>query len=322
MLRLRAEATDATAASRSFELGRELTADGCFVRQESAFRRWVTTDGSSDFPAAPGRYHLYASLACPWSQRTIIGRLLKGLENAIPVSYLDPFRDARGWAFTGGEFVDDANGFSFLSEAYLATDEGFSERLTLPVLWDTETRQIVSNESGDVLRMLNGAFDAYAEHDLDLYPPALRAKIDALNERIYPNLNNGVYEAGFSQKQAAYERACAGVFAVLDELEERLVSTRYLVGDTPTEADWRLFPTLVRFDTVYYLHFKCNLRRVVDYPNLWGYARDLYQLPGIAATVDMAQIKRHYYTTHDMINPSRLIPAGPDLDFSAPHGRG
>jgi putative glutathione S-transferase len=316
------DAADAAAAARSFELGRELTGDGCFVRQESAFRRRVTADGSSGFPAAAGRYHLYACLACPWSQRTIIGRLLKGLESAIPVSYLDPYRDARGWAFTGGQFVDHANGFSFLSEAYLATDPAFDDRLTLPVLWDTETGQIVSNESGDILRMLNGAFDAYAEHEVDLYPPALRPEIDALNERIYPNLNNGVYEAGFSQNQGAYERACANVFATLDELDERLSRTRYLVGDTPAEADWRLFPTLVRFDTVYYLHFKCNLRRIVDYSNLWGYTRDLYQLPGIATTVDMAQIKRHYYTTHDMINPTRIIPLGPEIDFLAPHGRG
>ena len=185
------------------------------------------------------------------------------------------------------------------------------------MLWDTETRQIVSNESGDLLRML-GAFDAFAENDVDLYPHAHRREIDALNELMYDELNNGVYEAGFSANQAAYEQACNGVFAVLDELEERLASTRYLVGDTPTEADWRLFPTLVRFDTVYYLHFKCNLRRIVDYPNLWGYTRDLYQLPGIAETVDMDQIKRHYYTTHDMINPSRIIPAGPELDFSRP----
>jgi putative glutathione S-transferase len=309
-------------SGRAFELGKELTAAGCFVRQESAFRRWVTADGSSGFPAAAGRYHLYVSLACPWSQRTSIGRLLKGLERAIPVSYLDPYRDARGWAFSGGAFVDHANGFSFLSEAYLATDPAFDDRITLPVLWDTETKQIVSNESGELLRMLGSAFDAFAEHDVELYPQPLRAEIDALNERIYPNLNNGVYEAGFSQNQAAYEEACGNVFAVLDELEERLASTRYLVGDAPTEADWRLFPTLVRFDTVYYLHFKCNRRRIVDYPNLWGYARDLYQLPRISQTVDFEQIKRHYYTTHDMINPSRLIPVGPELDFSAPHGRG
>jgi putative glutathione S-transferase len=314
--------TEATRERRAFELGRELSADGCFVRQESAFRRRVTADGSSGFPAVAGRYHLYASLACPWSQRTIIGRLLKGLERALPVSYLDPYRDARGWAFSGGRSVDHANGFRFLSEAYLATDPSFADRLTLPVLWDTETGQIVSNESGEILRMLNDAFAELAEHDVDLYPPPLRSEIDALNELIYPKLNNGVYEAGFSQNQAAYERACTGVFEVLDGLEERLASRRYLVGDAPTEADWRLFPTLVRFDTVYYLHFKCNVRRIVDYANLWGYARDLYQLPGIASTVDLAQIKRHYYTTHEMISPSRLIPLGPELDFTTPHGRG
>jgi glutathionyl-hydroquinone reductase len=310
------------AERRHFELGRELTAEGCFVRQESAFRRWVTADGSSGFPAAAGRYHLYASLCCPWSQRTVIGRMLKGLESAIAISYTDPYRDSRGWAFAGGEYVDRANGFAFLSEAYAATDPSFDDRVTLPVLWDTETGQIVSNESGEILRMLNGAFDAIAEHDVDLYPPALRGEIDALNELVYENLNNGVYRAGFSTSQAAYEEACAKVFWMLDELEERLASSRYLVGGAPTEADWRLFPTLVRFDTVYYQHFKCNRRRIVDYPNLWAYTRDLYQLPGIAGTVRMDEIKRHYYTTHDMINPSRIIPAGPDLDFLASHGRG
>ena len=308
--------------SESFELGHELSADGRFVRQESAFRRRVSADGSSGFPAAAGRYHLYACLCCPWSQRAVIGRILKGLENAISLSYVDPYRDARGWAFTGGEFVDHVNGFALLGEAYAATDPSFEERYSLPVLWDTETRQIVSNESGEILRMLNEAFDAFAENDVDLYPRALRPEIDALNELIYENVNNGVYEAGFSRNQAAYEARCNGVFAVLDQLEERLGRTRYLVGDTPTEADWRLFPTLARFDTVYYVHFKVNRRRIVDYPNLWGYARDLYQLPGVAKTVDMDQIKRHYFTTHDMINPSRLIPVGPEIDFLTPHGRG
>ena len=306
----------------SFELGEELNADGCFVRQESVFRRWVTVDGRSGFPAAAGRYHLYACLCCPWSQRAVIGRLLKGLEDVISLSYVDPYRDARGWTFSGGQFVDHANGFTFLSEAYLATDPAFDDRLTLPVLWDSETKQIVSNESGDILRMLNSAFGDLAENDVDLYPPQLRAEIDALNAQIYENVNNGVYKAGFSRNQTVYEEACANVFAVLDRLEERLAGSRYLVGDTPTEADWRLFPTCVRFDSVYYSHFKCNVRRIVDYPNLWAYTRDLYQQPRIAETVDMAQIKRHYYTTHDMINPSRIIPAGPKLDFLAPHNRG
>jgi putative glutathione S-transferase len=304
-----------------FELGRELTADGRFVRQESVFRAWVTADGSSGFPAASGRYHLYACLACPWSHRAVIGRLLKGLESAISISYADPYRDALGWAFTGGEFVDRVNGFAFLREAYAATDPSFDGRLTLPVLWDTDTGRIVSNESGDILRMLGTAFDAFAEQDVDLCPPALLHEIDAVNELVY-EVNNGVYVAGFSTSQAAYEEACTKVFAVLDRLEDRLGGSRYLVADEPTETDWRLFPTLVRFDTVYYSHFKCNRRRVIDYPNLWAYTRDLYQLPRIAETVSLEQIKRHYYTTHDMINPSRIIPLGPDLDFLAPHGRG
>jgi glutathionyl-hydroquinone reductase len=309
-------------ATARFQLGRELDADGCFVRQESAFRRRVTRDGSSGFPAAAGRYHLYGCLCCPWSQRTVIGRRLKGLEGVISLSYVDPYRDDRGWAFSGGPFVDEVNGFAFLSEAYAATDPTFDGRFTLPVLWDRESRQIVSNESGDILRMLDEAFQGVAERpEVELAPVALRPELDALNERIYHNLNNGVYRAGFSQNQEAYEEACNGVFEVLDELEERLGRTRYLFGGTPLETDWRLFPTLVRFDTVYYQHFKCNRRRIVDYPNLWGYARDLYQLPGIAETVDMEQIKIHYFTTHDMINPSRLIPVGPELDWLAPHGR-
>jgi putative glutathione S-transferase len=316
------ELTQPPADRHHFELGRELSADGCFVRQESAFRRWVSADGSSGFPAAAGRYHLYACLCCPWSQRAAIGRLLRGLEDAIPISFVDPYRDSAGWAFTGGEFVDHANSFTLLGEAYAATDPSFGDRYTLPVLWDTETRQIVNNESGDILRMLGTQFDAFAKRDADLYPHRHRAEIDALNAFVYEGLNNGVYRAGFSTNQAEYEEACAGVFRVLDALEGRLASTRYLFGEAPTESDWRLFPTLVRFDTVYYQHFKCNLRRIVDYPNLWGYTRDLYQLPGIAGTVNMEQIKRHYFTTHDMINPSRIIPAGPELDFLAPHGRG
>jgi putative glutathione S-transferase len=304
-----------------FELGRELTGDGCFVRQESRFRRWVTADGSSGFPAEPGRYHLYACLACPWSQRVTIARILKGLEHAISISYTDPYRDSRGWAFTGGEFTDPVNGFTLMREGYLATDPDYDDRVTLPVLWDRETSQIVSNESGDILRMLGTAFEAFADTDVDLYPEPHREEIDALNAFVY-GLNNGVYQAGFSTNQAEYERAFEQVFAVLDSLDGRLGSRRYLVGDTPTEVDWRLFPTLVRFDTVYYSHFKCNRRRIVDHDHLWDYARDLYQLPRVAETVSMEQIKIHYYTTHDMLNPSRIIPAGPDLDWTAPHGRG
>jgi putative glutathione S-transferase len=305
-----------------FELGEELSPDGRFVRQESAFRRSVTADGSSGFPAVAGRYHLYAALACPWSQRSLIVRLLKGLEGAIGVSYLHPYRDARGWAFTGGEFVDRVNGFRFLAEAYVATDPLFDDRVTVPALWDTETGQLLNNESGEIMRMLATEFDALAENDVDLCPEPLLAEIDSLNLLVYENLNNAVYVAGFSTSQDAYEDAFERVFATLDHLEERLSSSRYLLDDAPTEPDWRVFPTLVRFDSVYYGHFKCNRRRIVDYPSLWAYTRDLYQLPRIAETVSMEQIKRHYYTTHDMLNPSRIVPRGPELDFLAPHGRG
>jgi putative glutathione S-transferase len=310
-----------TARPGQFELGEELSPDGRFLRQESAFRRWITADGSSGFPAEPGRYHLYAALACPWSQRSLIVRILKGLEDAIGVSYAHPYRDSRGWAFPGGEFVDRANGFEFLAEAYVATDAGFDDRVTVPVIWDTETRQIVSNESGDIMRMLGTTFGAVA-NDLDLYPEPLRAEIDSLELLLYENLNNAVYVAGFSTNQRTYEEAFGRVFATLDYLEERLGSSRYLCGERLTEPDFRLFPTLLRFDTVYYQHFKCNRRRIADYPNLWAYTRDVYQHPRVAETVSMPQIKEHYFTTHDMINPSRIVPAGPELDFLAPHGRG
>jgi len=304
-----------------FELGREIAKDGHFVRQASAFRRWVTADGSSGFPAEAGRYHLYVSLACPWSHRAVIARRLKGLEEAVGIAYVDPFRDARGWAFSGGEFIDQVNGWSLLSEAYVASDPGFSGRVTVPVLWDTRAGTIVSNESSDIMRMFNDGFGALARSAVDLYPAALREEIDAVDAFIYENVNNGVYRAGFATTQAAYDEAYERLFAALDQLETRLAAGRFLVGDAPTEADWRLFPTLVRFDSVYYTHFKCDRRRLVDYPSLWGYTRDLYQQPGIAETVAMDQIKRHYFTTHDHLNPSRIIPRGPDLDFTAPHHR-
>ncbi len=307
--------------AKAFELGREVVADGRFVRQASAFRRWVNADGSSGWPSAAGRYHLYVCLACPWSHRTVIVRHIKGLEEAVTMSLLDPYRDGRGWAFSGGEFTDPVNGFAFLREAYEASDPVFGGRVTVPVLWDRETRQIVSNESADIVRMFNGEFEGFAQHHVDLYPQPLRAEIDAVNEFVYENVNDGVYQAGFARSQAAYERAYERLFAALDRLEERLASSRCLVGGSPTEADWRLFPTLVRFDAVYYGHFKCNRRRLIDYPNLWGYARDLYQRPGIAQTVVMDQIKRHYYTTHGFLNPSSIIPAGPEIDFEAPHDR-
>lgn len=309
------------ATEERFELGRELGRDGRWVRQQSAFRGWVSADGSSGLPAVAGRYHLYACLACPWSHRAVIALVLKGLEDAISVSYAHPFRDARGWAFPGGEFVDEVNGFSFLREAYLATDPGYDARVSVPVLWDKQEGRIVNNESGDILRMLLTEFDELARNDVDLVPAELRGRIDELNDELYDAVNNGVYNAGFSGNQDAYEEAVERLFATLDRLEERLSASRYLHGDALTETDWRLFPTLVRFDAVYYVHFKCNVRRLVDYPNLWAYARELYQQPGIAATVSLDQIKEHYYTTHDMLNPARIIPVGPAVDWDEPHGR-
>jgi putative glutathione S-transferase len=297
---------------------------GRFKRQSSKFRDWVTADGSSGYPAQAGRYHLYVSLACPWAHRTVILRELKGLQDAIGMSIVDPIRDEKGWAFTAapGTTPDELHGWTYLAEGYLETDPSFDARITVPVLWDSETDRIVNNESADIIVMLNSAFDEFASNpDLDLYPEALRGEIDALNERIYENVNNGVYRAGFASSQEAYEEAVFPLFQTLDELEERLATRRYLVGDEQTLADWRLFTTLVRFDAVYVGHFKCNLRRIADYANLAGYLRDLYQTPGVAATVDLDQIKRHYYQTHGSINPSGIVPAGPILDLDAPHGR-
>ena len=307
---------------RQFELGREVDR-GEFVRQQSRFRDRVTADGSSGYAAEPGRYHLYVALACPWSHRAVIVRRLKRLEDAIGISYLHPFRDERGWAFSGGEFTDDLHGWDLLREAYDESVEDYEGRVTVPVLWDRETRRIVSNESADIIRMLNSEFDEWADASVDLYPEELRTEIDQLDEWLYENVNNAVYRAGFAESQEAYDSAYRRVFDALPLLEDRLASRRYLTGDRITEADWRLWVTLVRFDAVYHTHFRCNGARIVDYPNLWGYTRDLYQQPGIAETVAMDEIKRHYYTTHDMLNPKRIIPAGPEhLDFAAPHGRG
>jgi putative glutathione S-transferase len=297
---------------------------GRFTRQSSRFRDWVTADGSSAYPAQAGRYHLYVSLACPWAHRTVIIRELKGLQDAIGMSIVDPVRDEKGWAFTGaaGTTLDAVNGWTYLSEGYRATDPSFDARITVPVLWDTQTGRIVNNESADIVVMLNSAFDAFAsEPELDLYPVELREDIDKLNARVYENVNDGVYRAGFASTQEAYEEAVYPLFETLDELDERLATRRFLMGDVQTLADWRLFTTLLRFDPVYVGHFKCNLRRIVDYPNLSGYLRDLYQTPGVAATVDLGQIKRHYYKTHDGINPSGIVPAGPVLALDAPHGR-
>jgi len=313
-----------TDARTTAEFPAESDERGRWVRQESAFRRWVTADGSSEFPAASGRYHLYVSYACPWAHRTIVARRLKGLEEAIGMTVVDPIRDERGWRFTEGpnHGPDPVEGFAFLSEAYRATDPEFDSRVTVPVLWDRETGQIVNNESAEILRMLNAAFDAWADPDApDLYPEPLREEIDRVNDRVYRDVNDGVYKCGFATTQAAYEEAFEALFDTLDWLDERLSGERYLVGNRMTEADWRLFTTLVRFDPVYTVHFKCNLRRIVDYPALAPYLRDLYQHDAVAATVDFDHIKRHYYLTHETINPKRIVPRGPELDLDAPHGR-
>ena len=298
--------------------------DGRFVRQESAFRDRVTADGSSGFRAEPGRYHLYVSWACPWAHRAIIVRRLKALEDVITMSAVDPIRDDRGWRFGEGRRFspDPVNGFDLLAEAYHATDPDFEGRVTVPVLWDRETGRIVSNESAEVIEMVNSAWDAWGDDAVDLYPDDLRDEIDAINDRVYRDVNDGVYRAGFATTQRAYEEAFDDVFTRLEELDRLLVERRYLAGDRITLADWRLFTTLIRFDTVYANHFRCNLRRIVDHAALWPYLRELYQWPGIAETVDFDHIKRHYYVTHDSINPTGIVPKGPELDLTKPHDRG
>jgi putative glutathione S-transferase len=308
-------------SSSTFSLGRESSDDGSFRRQESQFRRWVADEPGTEFPPVAGRYHLYVARACPWAHRTIIARRLMGLEEAIGISFVDPIRDQRGWAFTGGGYVDPVNGFNFLSQAYLATEPAYEARVTVPVLWDKESGAIVSNESADILRMLGTAFAPLARHPLDLYPEPLRDDIDALNERVYENVNNAVYKAGFSRRQDVYEREVQALFAMLDELDARLATRRFLFGPLPVETDWRLFTTLVRFDAVYQIHFKCSLRKLIEYEHLWPYARDLYQWPGVADTVDFDEIRRHYYLTHPMINPSGLVAVRPAASFDEPHGR-
>jgi putative glutathione S-transferase len=301
----------------------EQTDAGEFQRQPDEFRDWISNDGSTDYPAVAGRYHLYISLACPWASRTFIVRNLKGLEEAIGMTVVDPVRDERGWAFRDGPGYskDPINGFEFLSEAYIATEQNFRGRVTVPVLWDKQTSRIVNNCEDDICRMFNDAFNSLGRADIDLFPDDIADKQEKLSEFVYDNINNGVYRAGFATKQPAYERACQRLFKALDEIEERLATSRYLFGSRIVETDWRLFCTLVRFDAVYYSHFKCNLRRIVDYPNLQGYLLDLYQQPGIAETVNLEHIKRHYYITHTEINPTQIVPLGPLLDFSAPHAR-
>ncbi len=298
--------------------------EGAFVRRESAFRRWVTPDADAEFPAQAGRYHLYVSLACPWAHRAVIMRRLKGLEDVISLSVVDPIRDERGWAFRDvpGAGRDPVNGFAYLSDAYTATEPAYDGNVTVPVLWDTHTGQIVNNESSEIIRMLNSAFDALTPVSDDYYPAELRDEIDAVNVRVYATVNNGVYRCGFAASQHAYERAFGELFDTLDWLEERLATQRYLCGDRITEADWRLFTTLLRFDAVYVGHFKTNRNRIVDMPNLWGYARELYQRPGVADTVNWDHIKRHYYVTHTSINPSGIVPLGPWVDWTEAHDRG
>ncbi len=302
----------------------EASLDGEFERQDDAFRDKISGDRSTPYPAVAGRYHLYVSLACPWASRTVIVRKLKGLEKAIGMTVVDPIRDECGWAFRRGPgySTDPVNGFSFLSEAYRATDPNVAGRVTVPVLWDKETHRIVNNSEDDICRMFNDEFRGLAETThLDLFPKEIEPEHAKLSAFIYNQINNGVYKAGFATGQKAYEKACLTLFAALDELEERLARERYLFGRRIVEADWRLFCTLIRFDPVYHGHFKCNIRRIVDYRNLQSYLLDLYQQPGIAETVNLDHIKRHYYVTHEEINPTQIVPLGPALDLNRPHHR-
>ncbi len=308
----------------SAQFPEEQSDTGEFQRQEDAFREWISNDGSTSYPAVAGRYHLYVSLACPWASRTVIFRKLKGLEDAIGLTIVDPVRDEKGWAFRDGPgySTDPINGFQYLSEAYQATDPNFDGRVTVPVLWDKETRKIVNNCEDDICRMFNRAFNAIAQNkDVDFFPKDLEGEHAKLADFIYDHVNNGVYQAGFATHQRPYEISCRKLFEALDQLEQRLSKSRYLFGKRVVEADWRLFCTLVRFDVVYHGHFKCNIRRIIDYPNLQGYLMDLYQQPGIADTVNFDHIKRHYYMTHTQINPTRIVPLGPVLDLMRPHQR-
>ncbi|MEZ7502453.1 glutathione S-transferase family protein [Psychrobacter sp. Arc29] len=302
---------------------------GRFKREDAGFRNWVTADGSAGptgvggFKAESDRYHLYVSLACPWAHRTLVYRKLKGLEDIIPISVVHPFMGEHGWTFAEGESViaDPLIHADYAYELYIKAKPNYTGRVTVPILWDKKTNTIVSNESSEIIRMFNSAFDEVGALAGDFSPASLLPEIDDINAFVYTTINNGVYKAGFSTTQEAYEEAVIELFAALDTLEARLADKRYLTGSTITEADWRLFTTLVRFDAVYVGHFKCNLRRIIDYPNLWGYLRDLYQVPGIAETVNMEHIKQHYYTSHANINPTRIIPIGPAIDFTTAHNR-
>lgn len=296
--------------------------DGEFKRQDSHFRSWVTADGaagptgSGGYKAEPGRYHLYVSLACPWAHRTLIFRQLKDLQDLIDVTVVEPLMLSNGWELKGDQY-----GLDYMYQLYLKANPDYEGRVTVPVLWDQQTQSIVSNESADIIRMFNSAFNGLTGNDKDYYPAELRVQINAINERVYSSINNGVYRAGFATSQQAYEDAYHQLFDALDWVEEILSRKRYLVGATLTEADWRLFTTLIRFDAVYFGHFKTNRQRIADYPAMSNYLRELYQMPGIAQTVDFAHIKQHYYSSHDSINPTRIVPLGPDQDFTLPHNR-
>ncbi|MDA3919966.1 MAG: glutathione S-transferase family protein [Salinisphaera sp.] len=296
--------------------------DGQFVRESAGFRNWVETDPAAAFSAEAGRYHLYVSLACPWAHRTLIMRQLKGLQKSIGVTVVDPYMGEWGWSFSDAAGADPLYGLDHLYELYQKAAPDYTGRVTTPTLWDRRHETIVSNESADIMRMFNHAFDEVAQHpERDYYPQALRTEIDEVNDRVYDAVNNGVYRAGFATTQTAYESAYSAVFEALDWLDERLAGRRYLVGGQMTEADWRLFVTLVRFDAVYYSHFKCNRQRIADFANLAGYLRELYQVEGIAETTDMSHIKAHYYRSHPSVNPTGIVPVGPLLDFASPHER-
>ena len=307
------------------------SSNGKFVRSTATFRNWITPDGSAGpsgeggFKAASERYHLYVSLACPWAHRTLIFRALKGLNDHIGVSTVHPDMMSGGWSFENaydGATGDTLYGLPFARDIYLKADPQISGRVTVPILWDKTRETIVSNESSEIIRMFNTAFDGITDNRDDYWPVPLQDQIEQVNARIYDTINNGVYKAGFATSQAAYDAAITPLFDSLDWVEDLLAQNRYLTGDHVTEADWRLFTTLIRFDLVYHLHFKCNRARIIDYPNIWGYLRELYQWPGVAETVNFDQIVRHYHYSHDMINPNRIIPVNPMLDFNAPHGRG
>ena len=298
--------------------------DGAYIRATTSFRNWITPDGKSGFAPESGRYHLYVAWACPWAHRTLIYRALKQLQDHISVSIVDPLMLDNGWEF--GDRKDCTNdtvlGKKYLYEIYTAADPNYTGRTSVPILWDKQAGTIVSNESSEIIRMFNSAFNGLTGDTNDYYPEDLRPEVDMVNERVYQSLNNGVYKAGFARTQQAYEDAVYPLFETLDWLEGILAESRYVAGAQVTEADWRLFPTLLRFDPVYVGHFKCNIRRLCDYPNLWGYTRELYQWPGIADTINLAQTKLHYYGSHETVNPTRVVPAGPDIDFNTPHERG